>query len=91
MAEDHLQVLQERLRELEARLDEEGRESADMEEFRHRLAEEMEDERKQHSQDLEERDFTVDQTRKKYQGWVFSNLLSNCSDITLSSRACWPQ
>jgi hypothetical protein len=33
-----------------------------------RLAEELEDEREQHQKDLAERDFTIDQTRKKYQG-----------------------
>jgi hypothetical protein len=32
------------------------------------LSEELEDERKQHIKDLADRDFTADQTRKKYQG-----------------------
>jgi hypothetical protein len=36
--------------------------------LRQRLAEELEDEREQHQKDLAERDFTIDQTRKKYQG-----------------------
>ena len=68
IAEDQLQELQDKLRELEARLEEEGRDSSDLDVLRQRLAEEMEDERKQHLQDIEERDFTIDQTRKKYQG-----------------------
>ncbi|KAF8737443.1 hypothetical protein AX14_012835 [Amanita brunnescens Koide BX004] len=37
-------------------------------ELRQRLAEELDDERAQHQKDLAERDFTIDQTRKKYQG-----------------------
>lgn len=37
----------------------------------------MEDERKQHQQDLAERDFAADQTRKKYQG-EFSSLSTDC-------------
>jgi myosin heavy chain 9/10/11/14 len=58
---------EERIRELEARLEEEGSESANTEILRQRLAESMEDERKQHAQDLADRDFAADQTRKKYQ------------------------
>ena len=67
-AEERLKTAGERIRDLEARLDEEGRESSDQELLRQRLAEEMEDERKQHQEELSERDFTADQTRKKYQG-----------------------
>ncbi|KZT64665.1 nonmuscle myosin heavy chain b [Daedalea quercina L-15889] len=66
-AEERLKAAEERTRELEARLDEEGRESSDLELLRQRLAEEMEDERKHHQEELSERDFTADQTRKKYQ------------------------
>ncbi|OBZ78198.1 Myosin-11 [Grifola frondosa] len=65
--EERLQATEERVRELEGKLDEEGRESSDLELLRQRLAEGMEDERKQHQQDLAERDFAADQTRKKYQ------------------------
>lgn len=68
IAEDRLQVAQQKLRELEMKLDEEGRESSEMGMLRQRLAEELEDEREQHQKDLAERDFTTDQTRKKYQG-----------------------
>lgn len=66
--EERLKVSDERVRDLEARLEDEGHESANSEVLRHRLAESMDDERKQHQQDLAERDFAADQTRKKYQG-----------------------
>ena len=65
--EDRLKVAEARVHDLEAKLEEEGRESSDLEVLRQRLAEGMEDERKQHQQDLAERDFAADQTRKKYQ------------------------
>ncbi|KAI0726107.1 nonmuscle myosin heavy chain b [Fomitopsis betulina] len=66
-AEERLKTAEERVRDLEARLDEEGRESSDLQLLRQRLAEEMEDERRNHQEELSERDFTADQTRKKYQ------------------------
>lgn len=62
-----MKTSEERVQELEARLEEEGSESANAEILRMRLAESMEDERKQHAQDLADRDFAADQTRKKYQ------------------------
>ena len=62
-----LKEAEQRVHELEAKLEDEGRESSDLEVFRQRLTEQMEDERKQHQQDLTDRDFTADQTRKKYQ------------------------
>ena len=65
--EQRLQTAEQRVHELERKLEEEGRESSDLELLRQRLAEEMEDERKQHQQDIAERDFAADQTRKKYQ------------------------
>ena len=52
----------------EARVEEDGRDMSELDLLRHRLAEELGDERKQHQKDLAERDFTADQTRKKYQG-----------------------
>ena len=36
--------------------------------LRQHLVEELEDERERHQKDLADRDFTIDQTRKKYQG-----------------------
>ena len=74
-AEDRLKTAEGRIHDLEARLDEEGRESSDLELLRQRLAEEMEDERKHHQEELAERDFTADQTRKKYQGKSYYSLL----------------
>jgi myosin protein heavy chain len=67
-AEDTLKAAEVKIRELEARLEEESREFTDMGVLRQRISEEMEDERKQYQKDLAERDFTADQTRKKYQG-----------------------
>ena len=73
--EERLKATEERMHELEAKLEEEGRESSDLELLRQRLREEMEDERKQHQQDLAERDFTADQTRKKYQSKLQFHLM----------------
>ena len=69
-SEQRLQSAEQRIQELERKLDEEGRETSDLALLRQRLAEEMEDERKQHHQDIADRDFAADQTRKKYQGTV---------------------
>lgn len=68
------------MKELERKLEEEGRESSDLELLRSRLAEEMEDERKQHQQDLAERDFLADQTRKKYQAELAQLSEGECAD-----------
>ena len=68
--EERLKTTEARMHELEAKLEEEGRESSDLELLRQRLKEEMEDARKQHQQDLAERDFAADQTRKKYQSKI---------------------
>ena len=67
-AEQRLQSADKKIRDLEAKLDEEGCESSDLGTLHQRLSEELEDERKQHLKDLADRDFTTDQTRKKYQG-----------------------
>ncbi|CAA7270852.1 unnamed protein product [Cyclocybe aegerita] len=48
-------------------LKKEGRESSETNILHQRLASNLEDEREQYQKDLEERDFTLDQTRKKYQ------------------------
>lgn len=40
----------------------------DQTEHRNRLVQQLQDERQQHQKDLADRDFTSDQTRKKYQG-----------------------
>ena len=69
-AEDRLNAAEVKIHELEARLEEGSREFTDMGVLRHRISEEMADERKQYQKDLAEREFTADQTRKKYQGMV---------------------
>ncbi|KAH7091794.1 hypothetical protein BKA62DRAFT_84948 [Auriculariales sp. MPI-PUGE-AT-0066] len=66
-ADARISELEQHIQELERKLEEDSREFSDMELFRQRLAEEMEDERHQHQKDLAERDFSIDQTRKKYQ------------------------
>jgi hypothetical protein len=82
---NNLKAAEMRIHELEARLEKEGREFSDMGVLRQRISEEMEDERKQYQKDLAERDFTADQTRKKYQGtamlpypWLHNNKLFSC-------------
>ncbi|KAL1700520.1 nonmuscle myosin heavy chain b [Schizophyllum commune] len=62
-----LKSAEHRVAQLEAKLEDEGRESSDLELLRQRLTEELDDEREQHQKDLAERDFNADQTRKKYQ------------------------
>lgn len=88
--EERLKGSEERVRELEARLEEEGSESANAEILRQRLAESMDDERKQHAQDLADRDFAADQTRKKYQAELAQlsegTFKQPVADFTLTSR-----
>ncbi|KAL1743339.1 nonmuscle myosin heavy chain b [Schizophyllum fasciatum] len=62
-----LKSAEHRVAQLEAKLEDEGRDSSDLELLRQRLTEELDDEREQHQKDLAERDFNADQTRKKYQ------------------------
>ena len=67
-AMNQLQFAEAKIQELEARLEQDSRESSDMGVLRQRISAEMDDERKQYQKELAERDFTADQTRKKYQG-----------------------
>ncbi|KAG6866166.1 hypothetical protein C0991_008120 [Blastosporella zonata] len=67
LAEDRYKAADARIREMEAKLEEEGQESSDVAVARKRLQDELDDEREQHQKDLAERDFAADQTRKKYQ------------------------
>ncbi len=69
-ATNKLRFAEAKIQQLETRLEKESRESSDMGALRQRISEEMDDERKQYQKDLVERDFTADQTRKKYQGTV---------------------
>ncbi|KAK2467941.1 hypothetical protein APHAL10511_000236 [Amanita phalloides] len=64
---DKLKSADLKVNELNAKIEEETRELSELNELRQRLAEELEDERANHLKDLAERDFTIDQTRKKYQ------------------------
>lgn len=66
--EERLQTTEHKLRELEQQIEEEDRESSELGIHRRRLAQQLQDERLQHQKDLSERDFVIDQTRKKYQG-----------------------
>ncbi|KAG8951087.1 hypothetical protein FRC04_006746 [Tulasnella sp. 424] len=66
-AEARVATLEQQLEELEASIDDHSRGYADAELLNHRLAEEMEAERDQYQKDLSDRDFAIDQTRKKYQ------------------------
>lgn len=82
MVEQHAEQLQAHVRELEQRLEEETKDSGDLDVLRQRLTESMEDERKQHEHDIEERDFRIDQMRKTYQG--ASVVKSPVSILTIS-------
>ncbi|KXN88688.1 Myosin type-2 heavy chain 1 [Leucoagaricus sp. SymC.cos] len=64
---EKFQAAEQKLRSMESKLEEEGREASDLAVIQKRLEEELEDERESHQKDLAERDFTIDQTRKKYQ------------------------
>ncbi len=63
-----LKSSERKVKELEKELHKGGRESSETSLLSQRLAAELEDERDLHQKDLVERDFTMDQTRKKYQG-----------------------
>jgi myosin protein heavy chain len=70
-SEHQLRQTEGRLNQVQAKLDEASRQISDFEIERRRMLEEMEDARDQHQKELSERDFTVDQTRKKYQGKLY--------------------
>ncbi|KAF7964629.1 hypothetical protein HWV62_4762, partial [Athelia sp. TMB] len=66
-AEKRAHMLEKKNLELQAQLDAEGRETSDLDMLRQQLSAELEEERKQHLKDLADRDYSADQTRKKYQ------------------------
>lgn len=71
VVEEHRKSLtsaEHRVKDLEARLEREGRDSSETDLLKTRLAQELEEEREQHQKDLSERDLTIEQTRKTYQG-----------------------
>ena len=72
--DESLRSANQRIKELEKKLRDEGNESSDLVELNQRLAEELQDEKTQHQKDLEEHEFASDQTRKKYQGTLFRSL-----------------
>lgn len=86
-AEDIIRAAEAKIHELEARLEEGSREFTDMGVLRQRISEEMADERKQYQKDLAERDFTADQTRKKYQGIAFLYMYLPRDNMSLSYTA----
>ncbi|KAJ8508333.1 hypothetical protein ONZ45_g9391 [Pleurotus djamor] len=65
--EAKLKAAELKLHDLEAKYEEENREATDLSLLHQRLVEELQDERKQHQEDLKARDFTADQVQKKYQ------------------------
>jgi myosin protein heavy chain len=67
IAEHRAHNAERKVRELLAKL-EGGRDSSELDIFQ----QEMEDERAHHQKEIAERDFTADQTRKKYQGRPYS-------------------
>lgn len=81
-----LKSSERRVKELEKELHQEGRESSETNLLSQRLAAELEDEREQHQKDLVERDFTMDQTRKKYQGMLCR--CHNVKDSALMESFC---
>jgi myosin protein heavy chain len=66
--EQRLAEIEQRLGQAQSKLDDDSRDFSEFEILRRRLQEEIEDERDQFQKDLAERDFTLDQMRKKYQG-----------------------
>lgn len=63
--QERVKASETRLKELQARLDDDS--SSDLIVINQRLVEELEDEKSRHQKDLEQGDFSSDQTRKKYQ------------------------
>jgi myosin protein heavy chain len=63
-----LKTSERRVKELEKMMQKEDRETSELGHLKQRLLEELEDERKAHQQQLEGLNFTMDQTRNKYQG-----------------------
>lgn len=66
-AEARLRDYEQHIVDLETRLEKVNHGGAEVEVFRRRMTEQMEEERDQYQKDLAERDFSMDQTRKKYQ------------------------
>jgi len=87
-AEDHkksLKLTERRIKDLEARIDHEGRASSETGLLQKRITQELEDEREQHRKVVLERDLMVEQARKTHQGMInFLDIVSLVGDTCLS-------
>lgn len=85
-AEERAAKAGQELRDLSTRFENGERQSSDIESIRHRLEEELQEERDRHAADLSERDFAMSQTQITYQSesfrrfgvWIKLNML--CDD-----------
>ena len=86
--QDRARESEKQIRDLKEKLSQ-GVQNPEADLIRQHLVEELEDERERHQKNLTDRDFTIDQTRKKYQGvcrrssWVEKEL-----NPSPSSRTC---
>lgn len=76
------------MKELEKMLQKEDRETSELGHLKQRLLEELEDERKTHQQQLEGLNFTMDQTRNKYQGKP--SIMTNIKSVLMPRSGTWP-
>ncbi|KAK7434178.1 class II myosin [Stygiomarasmius scandens] len=84
-ADEALKTAQRRVRELEDKLAQEGHESTDLVTLNQRLAEELEDVKKQHEKEMQDVGFANEQTRKQYQAELaemFEELKSQRESLT---------
>ncbi|CAG8563681.1 4096_t:CDS:10 [Ambispora gerdemannii] len=65
-AEEKIKTLEEEIVEMESKMDDEAMEMADLSLIKRRLQEDIDEERDRYKKDLEEREFALEQTRKKY-------------------------
>lgn len=65
--QERLKEQERQLRDLKSKVSDGGRENSESDMLRQHLVEELEDTRERHQKELADRDFTIDQTRKKYQ------------------------
>lgn len=65
--DDRLKSAQKKLHDLEQKFQEESHENSELAKINQRLTTELDDERNQHSKDMEDSAFASEQTQKKYQ------------------------
>ncbi|KAF5366211.1 hypothetical protein D9758_005722 [Tetrapyrgos nigripes] len=83
--DEALKKAQHRVRELEEKLTQEGNESTDLVTLNQRLAEELNDVKKQHEKEMQDVGFSNEQTRKQYQAELaemFEELKSQRESLT---------